>query len=154
MLPESDWPRLCDPAGGLREACRDSAFGVDVTSLVVSCDAISKFERTDFSQGCGDTRLSAGADTGVASVDEVKAVVADLGVTVEREPEIGVNGVKGVRFLGESSALGARLAESCSVVLCLSRVIDIFLASWGRELGCLGITRGARSLGDSGCLNP
>lgn len=83
-----------------------------MTSLQASCDAVSKLQRIDLSQGCGDTRCSPGAETGVGSVDAVNAVVADLGVTVEREPDIGVNGVKGVRVFGESSALGARLLGS------------------------------------------
>lgn len=56
--------------------------------------------------------MSAGAETGVARVDAVRAVVADLGVTVEPEPDIGVNGVKRARDLGESSPLGARQVGS------------------------------------------
>lgn len=40
---------------------------------------------------------------GVGRLDAVTAVVADLGVAVERQPDSGVKGVKGVRVLGESS---------------------------------------------------
>lgn len=126
MLPESDWPRLWADPGGLRDPCRVSVFGVDVTS---GCAGVAWLENPGLSQGCGETRCSAGAETGVGRVDDVMAVVADLGVTPGCEPEIGVYGVKGVRVLGESSALGARQPVSWETVFDLSRVIESFRAS-------------------------
>lgn len=66
-----------------------------------------------FSQGDGERRDSAGAETGVGIVGVVMYVVADLGVVVEPVADCGVKGVKGVRVLGDSSGRGGRTGWSC-----------------------------------------
>lgn len=128
MLPESDWPRLCE-AGGLRAPGAASGRDVDVGSVSVLDSETSGVEVMDRSQGCGETRWSTGADTGVGIVDAVKAVVADLGVIVEPAVESGVKGVNGVRDFGESSVFTVRQLRSCDGVPDLSRLMEIFLAN-------------------------
>jgi len=89
-----------------------------------------------------------GADTGVGSVDVVRAVLADLGVVSIVEAE---SGVKGVRVRGDSSARENRIAPSAGVLPDRRRVSEDCLVNRGTVELCAGMTRGASCLGDRGC---
>jgi hypothetical protein len=83
----------------------------------------------------------------VANVEVVMAVVAaDLGVVKAAE-----SGVKGVLARGESSVRAERIGASTGVVPDRSRVRDGCWVRRGATEWHVGITRGARILGDNGC---
>jgi hypothetical protein len=90
---------------------------------------------------------------GVGRVDPVMAVVADLGVVFGIEAVTGVNGVKGTRPLGERSCLAEGNGGSGPTVLGFRRPTEPFRATCGSCSLWGGMTRGARSFGDRGCLN-
>lgn len=117
-------------------------------SMVCCIVAIGVVEPS-LSHGFGEPRYSAGADSGVGSVELVITVVADIGVVAETELEAGVNGV---RIFGDSSVRVNRIVGSCCVSLDLSRLNESCRASLGIGPLCVGIVKGARSFGESGCF--
>lgn len=149
MLPESDWPRLCNRVGPVRAGVSDSAFGVAIGSVAVCCEVVTGVVAPNLSHGLGEPRDSAGADNGVGRVEVVMLVVADRGVVIEAEVRAGVNGV---RVLGESSVRADLVADSGCVSLDLRRLSDSCRANRGSGPVCVGIVNGARSFGESGCF--
>lgn len=147
MLPVSDWFLLWDMAVPLRDDGSASAFGVDIGSTLLGWGVVIGVVLANFSQGLGESRDSTFAEIGVARVDEV---TADLGVVMLVEAERGVYGVKGVRILGDSSVLEDRLVTSEGVLPERRRLKESWRASLGRVPLWLGITKGARLLGDNG----
>lgn len=99
--------------------------------------------------GFGEARDSIRADTGVGSVDAVAAVVADLGV-VRRV--VADNGVKGVLILGDSSVRADRMVGSTGVLPDRRRFRESCLVKRGAGEFWAGMTKGARLLGERGCL--
>lgn len=101
-----------------------------------------------FSHGMGDSLWSAGAERGVGKVDAVAVVVtvaADFGVLSAAE-----TGVKGVLARGESSGRVSREGGSRGALPDRSRLRDNWRIS-SEPVGVeVGITRGARFLGDMG----
>lgn len=124
-----------------------SVLGVAEPSGEVSCGVMTVARFVGFSHGLGDARCSIGAETGVANVELVMAVVAaDLGVVMAAE-----SGVKGVLARGESSVRAERVGASTGVLPDRSRVRESCRVKRGAAEPDVGITSGASILGDNGC---
>lgn len=133
-----------DKADALR-CCRASLDDL-VVIVVVSKDGLAvKVAVVTFAfspHGSGEERASAGAEMGVGMVD---AVNADRGVYPIDEAVIGVKGVKGV--------VEVRIVCSCGVVPARERTGgEMTWFGVGSVAPWIGITKGARSLGDRAAL--
>jgi len=143
MLPDSDWPLRCpnETGGALRGSV--SALGVALRSAALSLGVVASAS----AQGLIGRLDSTGAVTGVGRVE---VVVADLGVVSCVEADWGVNGVKGVRVMGDSSVRVVRTAASLVPLPALRRLLDAWLVKRGAAELWGGMTKGARLFGESG----
>ena len=141
LLFDSDWFRLCPMLDALRTGS-GSALGVADASDALSFGPLTAAWLAAFSHGLGEARASMGADTGVGRVE---VVAADLGVM--RAPDRGVKGVL------DSSVRAERRLASTGVLPERRRVRESCLVSRCAGEPSVGMTRGARVLGERGCGN-